>query len=100
MGFDSLLGNRQLKENLSAAIGKGRISHFYLISGPAGSGKKTLARLLSAAIHCKSSQKPCLTCPACRKVLADTHPDMITVTDPEHKAVAVKIVRSLWCNGV
>ena len=95
MGFDSLLGNRQLKENLSAAIGKGRISHFYLISGPAGSGKKTLARLLSAAIHCKSPQKPCLTCPACRKVLADTHPDMITVTDPEHKNIAVKIVRDM-----
>lgn len=95
MGFDNLLGNRQLKENLSAAISRGRISHFYLISGPAGSGKKTLARLLAAAIHCKSSQKPCMTCPACRKVLSDTHPDLITVTDPEHKNVAVKIVRQV-----
>ena len=95
MGFDGLLGNRQLKENLTAALSRGRISHFYLISGPAGSGKKTLSRLLSAAIHCKSSNKPCLTCPACRKVMADTHPDVITVTDPEHKNIAVKIVRDM-----
>jgi DNA polymerase-3 subunit delta' len=95
MGFDSLLGNRQLKENLTAAINRGRISHFYLISGPAGSGKKTLSRLLAAAIHCKSANKPCMTCSACRKVMADTHPDLITVTDPEHKNIAVKIVRDI-----
>ena len=95
MGFEGLLGNRQLKENLSAAINRGRISHFYLISGPAGAGKKTLSKLLAAAIHCKSANKPCLTCPACRKVMGDAHPDVITVTDPEHKNVAVKIVREI-----
>ena len=95
MGFEALLGNDRLKENLTAGISKGRISHFYLISGPQGSGKKTLARLLAAAILCKSPQKPCFTCPACRKVMADTHPDLITVRDPEHKNVAVKIVRQI-----
>ena len=93
MGFDSLLGNEQLKENLRTSVGRGRISHFYLISGPAGSGKHTLARLLSAAILCQSTHKPCLSCPACRKVMGSTHPDCITVEDPEHKNVAVKIVR-------
>ena len=95
MGFEGLLGNRQLKDNLTAAIARGRISHFYLLSGPAGAGKKTLSRLLSAAIHCRSANKPCLQCAACRKVMADTHPDVITVTDPEHKNVAVKIVRDI-----
>ena len=95
MGFEALLGNRQLKENLRAGIGRGHISHFYLISGPAGSGKRTLARLLAAAILCKDSHKPCQRCAACRKVMADTHPDFITVTDPEHKNVAVKIVRDI-----
>ena len=95
MGFEALLGNRQLKENLRAGIGRGHISHFYLISGPAGSGKRTLARLLTAAILCKDSHKPCQRCAACRKVMADTHPDFITVTDPEHKNVAVKIVRDI-----
>ena len=95
MGFEALLGNRQLKENLRAAIGRGHIAHFYLISGPAGSGKHTLARLLAAAILCRGSDAPCMGCAACRKILADTHPDFITVTDPEHKNVAVKIVRQI-----
>ena len=95
MGFEMLLGNHRLKENLRAGIGRGRVSHFYLISGPEGSGKRTLARLLSAAILCKDAQKPCMGCNACRKAMANTHPDVITVTDPEHKNVAVRIVREI-----
>jgi len=93
MGFEALLGNERLRENLSRSISRGRVSHFYLISGPAGSGKHTLARLLAAALVCREESKPCLSCPACRKVMAGTHPDVITVDDPEHKNVAVKIVR-------
>ena len=93
MAFDSLLGNERLKRNLRQSLKNGRISHFYLISGPAGSGKHTLARLLGAAILCGSADKPCCKCPVCRKVLENTHPDVITVEDPEHKNVAVKIVR-------
>ncbi len=95
MGFEALLGNDQLKENLITSLRRGRGSHFYLICGPEGSGKHTLARLLIAAMMCQDSRKPCLQCPACRKVLEDVHPDVITVTDPEHKNVAVKIVREM-----
>ena len=93
MGFEGLLGNKRLKENLTNSLKNNHISHFYLISGPIGSGRHTLAKLLAAAILCKDEEKPCLRCPACRKVMADSHPDFITVDDPEHKNVAVKIVR-------
>ena len=93
MGFETLLGNDRLKHNLTAALDRGRVSHFYLISGPEGAGKKTLARLLAAAILCKSAHKPCMDCVACRKVMAATHPDFITVQDPEHKNLPVKLVR-------
>jgi DNA polymerase-3 subunit delta' len=50
---------------------------------------------LAAAVLCEGGEKPCFACPACRKVMADTHPDFITVTDPEHKNVAVKLVREI-----
>ena len=93
MGFETLLGNERLKENLRSSIGRGRISHFYLISGPAGSGKRTLARLLAAAILCRSQEKPCGHCPACHKVLGAGHPDFITIDDPEKKTVPVDLVR-------
>jgi DNA polymerase-3 subunit delta' len=93
MGYESLLGNDRLKQNLAESLAKGHISHFYLISGPEGSGKHTLVRLLSAAILCKDSRKPCLRCSACRKVLSGNHPDFITVDDPDKKIVPVDLVR-------
>lgn len=93
MSFDTLLGNEQLKENLARSIRRGHISHFYLISGPEGSGKHTLARLLAATVLCKEKAKPCMQCAACRKVLAGTNPDFITVDDPEKKTVPVDLIR-------
>lgn len=95
MGFESLLGNRQLKQNLSQSFRAGRTAHFYLITGPEGSGKRTLAKLLSAALMCDDADTPCLHCNACRKVMADTHPDITQVVDPEHKTVPVKMVREV-----
>ena len=95
MVFDTLLGNDRLKQNLAESLEKNHISHFYLISGPRGSGKKTLAALLAQAILCRGTRKPCGICDACRKIANNNHPDLITVEDPEHKNVAVKIVRQI-----
>lgn len=93
MGFETILGNERLKDNLTNSLGRGRISHFYVISGPEGSGKRTLAQLMAAAILCRDTAKPCGRCGPCRKVMENAHPDVITVQDPEHKTTAVKIIR-------
>ena len=93
MAFDALLGNQRLKKNLENSLKNGHISHFYLISGPAGSGKHTLAKLLAAAFLCRQDPCGCGVCPSCRKVLGSGHPDFITIEDPEHKTVPVKLVR-------
>ena len=94
MGFAGFLGNDRLKDNLTQSIRSGRVSHFYVISGPAGSGKHTLATLLAAALLCTEQDAPCLSCRHCRKVLAGSHPDFITVDDPEKKTVPVDLIRS------
>ena len=93
MSFTPLLGNDRLKQKLSESLSKNRISHFYLISGPEGSGKHTLAKLLAAAILCQGKKKPCLACDPCRKVFSGNHPDFITVDDPEKKTVTVDLIR-------
>ncbi len=94
MEFPGFYGNEQLKMNLSAAIDRGQSGHFYLISGPAGSGKKTLARILMAALLCGCpGARPCGTCSQCRKALSGNHPDLITVDDDEHKTIPVALIR-------
>ncbi len=93
MGFDQLLGNARLKQNLTQAASKHRFSHFYMICGPVGSGKHTLAKLLCAALMCTESQQPCLRCNACRKVMAGTHPDITYVEDTEKKTTPVDLIR-------
>lgn len=93
MGFEALLGNDRLKHNLAESLAKNHISHFYLISGPEGSGKHTLAKLLACAILCRGNSKPCGSCDPCRKILSGNHPDFITIDDPEKKTVTVDLVR-------
>ena len=93
MGFDALFGNERLKKNLTKSLARGHISHCYLISGPEGSGKHTLARLLAAAILCQGKDRPCGVCTPCRKVLDGNHPDYIIVDDPEKKTVPVELIR-------
>lgn len=94
MDFGGFLGNDGLKNRLTAALAAGKTSHCYLISGPRGSGKHTLARLLAAALQCTSDgEKPCRQCAQCRKVLADAHPDLVVVDDQEKKVVGVDLSR-------
>lgn len=92
--MEALLGNERLKKGLAAAFAADRLSHCYLIAGPAGSGKHSLARILAAAMECTAgSGRPCGVCLQCRKVLDNVHPDVITVDDPSKKTVTVDLVR-------
>lgn len=93
MGFDALLGNDRLKENLISARRKGRLSHFYLLSGPRGAGKHTLADLIAAGMLCREPDGPCGVCRSCRKVFSHSHPDYITIDDPSKKTVPVDLIR-------
>ena len=45
--------------------------------------------------RCTAQHKPCLTCPACRKVVQDIHPDVSFVRDAEHKELSVDTVRAM-----
>lgn len=88
-----LLGNAELQSALTAALRSGATAHSYLLCGPEGSGKRTLARLLCAALQCTAPEKPCCVCDQCRKVLDGSHPDVVTVDDPEKKNVSVDLAR-------
>ena len=78
MELSRLVGNLPLKRQLSLETARRGLSHAYIISGPAGSGKRTLAGLLSAALVCTGGGDiPCLCCSGCKKALGNIHPDVI-----------------------
>ena len=93
MEFPGFLGNTALKQRLSASFDRGRTSHCYLLCGPTGSGKRTLAAIMAAALQCTEHPVPCMHCSQCRKVLGGNHPDVITVDDPDKKTVTVDMIR-------
>ena len=96
MEFGSFLGNDALKMRLHAAFSEDRILHSYALCGPAGSGRHTLARQMAAAMQCTGEGRlPCGVCAACRKVMGNVHPDVITVNDPEHKMISVDVIREM-----
>ena len=96
MQFTTLVGNEALKNQLSQQQKRRGLSHGYLIFGPQGSGKHTLATILVQAMLCKdqSEHTPCGVCSACRKVLAGIHPD-VTVVSGEDKAASVEQIRQV-----
>ena len=80
MRFAGFEGNQSAKRILSSFVDRGRIPHAVLIEGPAGSGRRTLAKILAQAAVCISSgEKPCGVCGHCRKMSSGNHPDVLMI---------------------
>lgn len=86
--------NDPIARRIWEAAGRGTLSHALLFSG---SGDRiAAAQYAAAAMECQGGgQKPCGTCPACRKVFSGIHPDVITVRDEAHKNLSVDTVRQI-----
>ena len=97
MELSALKGNEKIKEQLSQQERGRGLSHAYIISGPAGSGRHVLARLLAGGMLCTSKgEKPCGQCGPCLKVDKGIHPDLSVVTGPgEGKPITVDQIRAL-----
>lgn len=78
-------------------IRAGRAPHAALITGIAGTGKRTLARLLACALLCTSDgQKPCMQCKGCRRAQAMTHPDLLLPSTKEKdRSIKVEDLREI-----
>ena len=89
-------------ERLNAGIGvvKQQFSrqqpvHAYLLTGARGIGKRTLATVLASALFCTSENKPCGSCPACKRLLAGNEPDLITLFADDGGKIKIDPVREV-----
>lgn len=86
-------GEPLLTRRLREAAARGALGHASVVSGQGDLAPA--ARFLAAALQCAQADSPCGTCPHCRKVARGIHPDVITVTDPEHKNISVDVLREV-----
>ena len=103
MPWESLAGHERIVEQLRRSFSSGRFPHALLFVGPAGIGKRTLARLLAQALLCEdrpeTQLEACGRCVACQMVEAGSHPDLVEVSRPEDKQeLPIRVVRDL-CVG-
>ena len=86
--------NDPIAARVREAATRGTLSHALLFTG--GGDRLAAARYAAAGLECTGEgTRPCGVCPGCRKVLGDIHPDVITVRDPDHKNIAVDVVRNI-----
>ena len=89
--FNRLYGNDSLKSRLATAILTDRYNHALLISGPRGSGKKTLAMEIAASLNCDRKEDvrfplPCGSCNNCRRIYEGNYPDIKRLSRESSKA--------------
>ena len=85
--------NSTLERTVRRAAEQGRLSHAIVLSGDGG--LTDAARFIAAAHVCEGTDRPCLRCRHCRKVLEGIHPDVSVIRDTEHRELTVDAVRAL-----
>ena len=89
----AISGEPRLSRRIREAAGRNALGHAAILSGQGELA--AAARFMAAAFQCQGGDKPCGVCPDCRKVFKDIHPDVVTVVDPDHKNIAVDVLRGV-----
>jgi len=69
--FADVAVQSHVSNTLRGAIARGRVAHGYLLCGPRGVGKTTLARVLAMALNCENKRpdgEPCGKCTSCQRI--------------------------------
>lgn len=79
--FSDIIGQNPISQTLSNAVKYNRVGHAYLFTGPRGTGKTTMARILAKAVNCEKRKgfEPCLKCAICQNINEGRSLDIIEI---------------------
>ena len=87
--FEEVVGQQYVTKILKNTIDRNMTSHAYLFSGPRGTGKTTIAKLIAKLLNCESpiNDIPCEKCPSCIAFNEKNHPDIIEMDAASNNGV-------------
>jgi DNA polymerase-3 subunit gamma/tau len=87
--FADVVGQDHVVRTLRNAIARGRIAHAYLLVGPRGTGKTSLARIFAKALNCTGGPKADFdpADPACAAIAAGAHLDVIEIDGASNNGI-------------
>ena len=89
--FSEVIGQEHVTRTLQNALEQGRTAHGYIFSGHRGIGKTTVARILAAALNCRSSDRPvaepCGVCESCTEIRTGNAVDVIEIDAATNRGI-------------
>ncbi len=89
LNFSEVVGQEKTVRALQNALRQGRVSHAYLFSGPRGTGKTSIAKIVARAANCSQllEGEPCNKCPSCKDILQGNFMDVIEIDAASNRGI-------------